>query len=93
MMIEVASSGGFGGLAAGGVTKQLDVTDPDDLQTYCEAFDPGELSRLEAREPNLAAADMQTYTIAVTDDENRRHVFRLREDAMPPVMLDLIDAM
>lgn len=93
MMIEVASSGGFGGFAAGGVSKQLDVTDAESQQTYCETFDPGALSRLEAREPNPGAADMQTYTIAVTDDENRRHVFRLREDALPPEMLDLIDAM
>ncbi|WP_299813804.1 protealysin inhibitor emfourin [uncultured Jannaschia sp.] len=93
MMIEVASSGGFGGIAAGGMSKQLDVTDPSSQQPYCETFDPDALSRLADKAGHPSAADLQTYTIAVTDDDNRRHVFRLREDALPPEMLDLIDAM
>ena len=95
MMIEIASSGGMAGLAARPSTKQVDVSAQDEAHraAYCELFDLGALSALAERPGNPSAADMQTYVISVTDDAEERHVFTLREDVLPPKMLDLIDEM
>ena len=36
---------------------------------------------------------MMTYRITVTDRQAGAHVFTIREDQLPPQMLDLIDQM
>ena len=38
-------------------------------------------------------ADPMIYRITVTDERRKRHVYTLREDQLPPEMLDLIDQM
>ncbi len=95
MMIKITSSGGFGGLAAAGIDKQMDLESQTAAlrDTYCTAFDPKALGALATKAEAPGAADMLTYRIVVTDDEKARHTFELREDQLPPALLDLIDAM
>lgn len=95
MIIEIASDGGFGGLAAAGVQKRIDVdqqTAPV-RQELCEAFEPDELQRLaEGANPD-GGADRMTYRITVTDETQHRQMFTIREDQLPAGILDLIDQM
>lgn len=93
MIIEIAAQGGFGGIAATSLRKSIDVSDqPEQMrQELCEAFGPDELARL-ARQPCGDCADRLTYRITVTEDRQTRS-FTLREQQIPPEMLDLIDQM
>ena len=93
-MIEITSTGGFSGMGSG-IHKQVDVDQAaTDLRTrLCEAFDPESLKALERRTRSDRAADMFTYKIVVTDPEMGRQEFNVREDALPPETLDLIDEM
>lgn len=93
MIIEIAAQGGFGGIAAGNLRKTVDVANqPDQMrQDLCEAFQPDELARL-SRKPCTDCADRMTYRITVTADRET-HSFMLREQQIPPDMLDLIDQM
>lgn len=94
MIIEIAAEGGFGGIAAASVNKRIDVDQQADSmrQELCDAFEPDELARL-AEEPCTTCADRVTYRITVTDEQQRSQMFTLREDQLPPEMLDLIDQM
>lgn len=93
MIIEIAAQGGLGGIAAANLRKTIDVDDqPDEMrQDLCEAFGPDELARL-SRQPCGTCADRMTYRITVTEDR-QTHSFTLREQQIPPDMLDLIDQM
>lgn len=94
MIIDITAQGGFGGLAAASLHKTVDVArqPPQIRQELCEVFDPQNLRRL-ARNPCTDCADRMTYRITVTEDPQRSEVFSLREDQIPPEMLDLIDQM
>ncbi|WP_295048261.1 protealysin inhibitor emfourin [uncultured Paracoccus sp.] len=93
MIIDIAAEGGFGGIAAARLRKTIDVDDqPEQMrQDLCHAFGPDELARL-ARTPCGDCADRLTYRITVTEDRQTRS-FTLREQQIPPDMLDLIDQM
>ncbi|WEF23572.1 protealysin inhibitor emfourin [Paracoccus sp. S3-43] len=93
MIIEIAAQGGFGGIAAANLHKTIDVADqPEQMrQELCHAFEPDELARL-ASQPCGDCADRLTYRITVTEDRRTRS-FTLREQQIPPDMLDLIDQM
>lgn len=93
MIIEIAAQGGFGGIAAAALHKTIHVDDqPEGVrQELCDAFEPEELARL-ARQPCGPCADRMTYRITVTEDRESRS-FTLREQQIPPGMLDLIDQM
>ncbi len=95
MIIEISSSGGFGGLAAAGLNKRIDLDQqaPALRQEICEMFEPEDLSQLEAKAPNAHSADGMVYRITLTDQAARAHVYTIPEDKLPPEMLDLIDAM
>lgn len=95
MIIEISSSGGFGGLAAAGLNKRIDVDQqaPAMRQEICDMFEPQDLNQLAAAAPNARSADGMVYKITVTDQQDSAHVYTLREDQLPPEMLDLIDSM
>lgn len=94
MIIEIASTGGFGGISAAGLNKRIDVEEQSDTvrQELCDAFGPEELGRLAAQ-PCETCPDRMTYHITVTDEDRNDHIFTLQEDQIPPEMLDLIDQM
>jgi len=95
MIVEITSSGGIAGPLAGTMHKSVDVAtlSEDTREEYCTAFDPTALQALADPTLESIGADRMTYKIIVTDKDNNRHVFELREDALPPETLDLIDAM
>ncbi|MGH1416044.1 MAG: protealysin inhibitor emfourin [Pelagimonas sp.] len=95
MMIEISSSGGFAGIAATRQDKVLDLSSVSEpkREAYCAAFDPRELASLVNEDKHSGAADLMTYRITVTDEKNAQHQFELREDQLPPDVLDLIDEM
>lgn len=95
MIIEISSSGGFGGITAAGLNKRIDVEkQPTPVQQeICEYFELKDLRLLASRSNGKHGADMMTYRITVTDREDGEHVYTIREDQLPPEMLDLIDAM
>lgn len=95
MIIEISSSGGFGGIAAAGVNKRIDVDRQSAKvqQEICEYFEPRDLDQLVSRGVRGRSADTLVYRITVTDQQDGQHVYTLREDQLPPEMLDLIDAM
>lgn len=94
MIIEITSSGGFAGLAATNINKRVDVdAQPAELrQEICNLFEPTGLNAL-ATPPMDGAADMRSYHITVTDHDQAKHKYTIREDQIPPEMLDLIDGM
>lgn len=92
MLIEIDAQGGFGGIAAPALHKRIDVdaqADPT-RQELNDAFRPAELQRLAARDCG-DCADRVTYHITVTIEGRGSRSFTLREDQLPPEMLDLID--
>lgn len=93
MIIEIAAQGGFGGIAAAGLHKTIDLDDQPEAmrRELTEAFEPKELARLASR-PSRPCADRMTYRITVTEDRRSRS-FTLQEQQLPPGMLDLIDQM
>lgn len=93
MIIQIATKGGFGGIAAASLQKTIDVDNqPAQMrQDLCDAFEPAALDRL-SRQPCGDCADRMIYRITVT--ENRQSSsFTLQEQQIPPEMLDLIDQM
>lgn len=95
MIIEISSSGGFGGIAAAGLKKRIDVDQqtPAVRQEICDMFEPDDLSQLASRPGRAKGNDMMVYRIRVTDQQQDEHVFTIREDQLPPEMLDMIDQM
>ena len=95
MIIEISSSGGFGGVAAAGLNKRIDVDQqsPSMRQEICEMFESRDLSQLASKSGTSRSADAMVYKIKVTDPEDGAHTYTIREDQIPPEMLDLIDAM
>lgn len=93
MIIEIAAQGGFGGIPAASLHKTIDLADqPEQMrQELSDAFEPVELARL-ASQPCGPDADRMTYRITVTEDR-QSHSFTLKEQQIPPGMLDLIDQM
>ena len=92
MMIEIASSGGFGGLGAGPTkTVEVDALDASLRERVCEAFQPDRLQELSDAAPE--GADRFQYDITVREDGGDTAAFHLDEGALPPEMLDLIDAL
>lgn len=94
MIIEISTSGGFGGLAVAGLHKRIDVTQQSASmqREICEYFEPQDLERLSSGQGNTRARDMLVYQITVTDVQDGEHTFTLREDQLPPEMLDLLDS-
>jgi hypothetical protein len=95
MIIEISSSGGFGGIPAAAMHKRIDVDQqaPSLRQEICDAFEPRDLRQLAARSGNLRGADLMVYRITVTDRQDGPHVYDIREDQLPAEILDLIDQM
>ncbi len=95
MIIEISSSGGFGGLAAAGLNKRIDVDRqaPALRQEICDMFEPRDLSQLASRSVRAKGSDMMVYRIRVTGRQAGEQVYTIREDQLPPEMLDLIDQM
>lgn len=94
MIIEIAAKGGFGGFAATGLNKTIDVDQQAApiRQELSDAFKPDELARL-SRKPCGNCADRLTYHITVTDEARHSRSFTLHEHQLPPETLDLIDQM
>lgn len=92
MIIDIAAQGGFGGITATRLHKHIAVAgQPAAMrQQLCSAFDRAALDRL-ARQPCRPCADRISYRITVTPDDGAPHSVTLREDQIPPEMLDLID--
>lgn len=95
MIIEISASGGFGGIPAAALNKRIDLDQqsPALRQELCEFFEPQDLSQLASRPKSRSGADMMVYQITVTDQDDGAHVYTIREDQLPPEMLDLIDQM
>lgn len=95
MIIEISSSGGFGGLPAAALSKRIDVDQQSTAlqRELCEYFEPRDLRQLAAAPCRSRCADPMIYRITVTDERSGRHIYTLREDQLPPGMLDLIDQM
>lgn len=95
MIIEISSSGGFAGIPAAAMHKRIDVDQqtPQMRQEICEAFEPRDLSQLSSKSGARKGADILIYKITVTDRQDGAHVYTIREDQLPPEMLDLIDQM
>ncbi|WCR11695.1 hypothetical protein JHW45_04780 [Paracoccus stylophorae] len=95
MIIEISSSGGFGGIPAAATHKRIDVDQqsPSLREEICSAFEPRDLRQLASRSGNRKAADMLVYRITVRDRQDGAHVYDIREDQLPPEILDLIDQM
>ena len=94
MIIEISSSGGFGGMAVPSTSTRIDVErqSASMQKEICEYFEPQDLDRLARAKAPTRGADMLTYEIRVTDRQSAQHVYRLREDQIPPEMLDLLDS-
>ena len=95
MLIEISTSGGFGGLEAAGIHKSVDMktlAEPARSE-ICKAFDPKKLKAIAGRTSHAGAADGMTYKIVVVDDKETRHEFNVAEDALPAEMLDMIDGL
>lgn len=93
MIIEISTSGGFGGLSAAGINKKVDmkfVTDSARSE-ICRAFDLKKLKDMADKSGNIGSADRITYNIVVVDDNEKRHGFNVNEDVLPAEMLDMID--
>lgn len=95
MIIEISSTGGFGGIPAAALNKRIDVDQQSASvrQEICEYFEPQDLSQLASRSKTRSGADMMVYRITVTNQQDGEHVYTIREDQLPPEMLDLIDQM
>jgi len=95
MIIEITSSGGFGGLGAVSLSKRVVVPEQSEaLQTeYCDAFTADKLQSLADSETASGAADLMRYNIVITDPAMGQHSFDLLESQIPAEMLDLIDRM
>lgn len=95
MIIEISSSGGFSGIPAAAMHKRIDVDQqaPSLRQEICDAFEPRDLRQLASRSGVRNGADMMVYRITVTDRKEGEQVYNIREDQLPPEMLDLIDQM
>ena len=67
MIIEISSSGGFGGIAAAGVKKRIDVDQQSAAvqQEICEYFEPRDLDQLASRSSNSRAADAMVYKLSL----------------------------
>lgn len=93
MIIEISTSGGFGGLSAAGMRKRIDVEQqaPGIRQELCGLFEPADLKQLAARSRSETRADAMTYEIRLIDRRSRK-TYTIREDQLPPDMLDLIDS-
>ena len=90
MMIEIASSGGFGGLGSGPTkTVEVDALDVGLRERVCEAFTPSNLRRLS--DAPATGADRLAYDITVREQDGDAEAFHLDEGALPAEMLDLID--
>ncbi|MGI9351877.1 MAG: protealysin inhibitor emfourin [Rhizobiaceae bacterium] len=95
MIIEITTSGGFGGISSVGIQKSVDVkalAEPDKSKIY-EAFDLINLGVMARKTGHPGAADGMKYKIIIVDDENQRHEFDVNESALPAAMLDMIDEM
>ena len=93
LSIEISTSGGFGGISAAGKQKRLDmdtVAEPD-RSKICEAFATRKLKAIANKVGHAGAADVMTYRIVVVDIKKQRHEFNIREDVLPPELLDMID--
>lgn len=92
MIIEIDAEGGFGGIAAAALHKRVDVDAQAEpmRQELNNAFGTRELQRLAAQDCS-DCADRMTYRITVSVEGRRSRSFTLREDQIPPEMLDLID--
>lgn len=92
VLIEISTSGGFGGLAVTSPAKSVTLSELPEAraQVLCEAFDPAALQALSDKMAAPGRADTLTYEITVTDHAGR-HPFVLDETQLPPRMLDLID--
>ncbi len=95
MIIEITSSGGFAGIPGAGIDKQINV----DIQAaamkerICAAFEPAVLKKMSAKRTKYRGADLVTYRITIVGENTDKLVFEVREDDIPPEMLDLIDEM
>jgi hypothetical protein len=91
MIIEIASQGGFGGIAASR-PKRIDLThQSEDLRAALgAAFEPRALSRMQAT-PCPSCPDRLSYRITVIEAGGARHCVTLSEGQIPPETLDLID--
>ena len=94
MIIEISTSGGFGGIPAAGLTKRIDLDEqPAPARAeLCQYFEPGDLRQLAARSRKETTADAMTYRIRLIEPSARPRTFTIREDQLPPDMLDLIDS-
>lgn len=93
MLIEITSSGGFGGLS----TNQKTVINTEQMEagektTVCDTFAIENLEKLEDKGENVKAADMFTYDIVVTEDDGSKRTFSLPESVIPADVLDMIDS-
>lgn len=90
MIIEIATTGGFAGIAAAGLHKRVDpdLLDPALGRDLRAAFAPEALARIAAA-PCRTCPDGMSYRITVTEEQTRS--FTLTEGQLPAEMLDLID--
>lgn len=91
MIIEISSSGGFGGIASTALHKRIDVDRQSSSvqRELGEYFGPRDLNQL-ARDCKQRCNDGMLYQITVTDGGNRQ-TYTIPEQNLPPQMLDLID--
>ena len=93
MLIEITTSGGFGGISAAGKQKNVDmgsVVEPVKSE-ICKAFDLKNLESIAGKADHAGAADGMSYKIVIVDDKEVRHEFNLAENLLPAEMLDMID--
>lgn len=90
MIVQISTSGGFGGLGLGNEARiEVDKLPEEIRERTCEMLTDGDLSKL-AKLGEETMPDGVRYVLTL-EDMDGKHVYEINETAMAPEMLDLID--
>lgn len=93
MILHITTSGGIGGFGLGKDARlEVDALPRELRAETCEVMTPERLAPLAAA-PADSGADRIGYAITLEDADGAQHRYEIGEAAMPPEMLDLIDAL
>ncbi|WP_265502732.1 protealysin inhibitor emfourin [Paracoccus beibuensis] len=91
MIIEIATEGGFGGIAATPPKRiDLDRQSEELRQALASAFAPSALSRMQAA-TCPGCPDRLSYRITIIEGGQASRCVTLSESQIPPDTLDLLD--
>jgi len=93
MIIDIATDGGFGGIAAAAMHKRINPQEQAQAlrDALCAAFAPKALQQMTQGRSH-DCPDGLRYRITIIQSGQDPCIFTLSEAQMPPEMLDLIDS-